>query len=208
MMENRLRMRRIPIAQRICGFAGAGANLSRLSQSLYEEAERLKGEEATAALDSYFRILSACIGSTDSQPRNSEQLRPRIQRFIDEHLSDPRLGPAEIAAAAEISVRHLHRVFSGGGSTLGDCIRARRLEQCRNDLANPRLHGKTITEIAFSWGFSDSAHFSRSFRQQFGICPRVFRAQTGRKIWTAEQEQRVHDFRTSEMAELRYSRLN
>lgn len=208
MMENRLRMRRIPIAQRICGFAGAGANLSRLSQSLYEEAERLKGEEATAALDSYFRILSACIGSTDSQPRNSEQLRPRIQRFIDEHLSDPRLGPAEIAAAAEISVRHLHRVFSGGGSTLGDCIRARRLEQCRNDLANPRLHGKTITEIAFSWGFSDSAHFSRSFRQQFGICPRVFRAQTGRKIWTAEQEQRVHDFRATEMAELRYSRLN
>jgi hypothetical protein len=45
-------------------------------------------------------------------------------------------------------------------NTVGDCIRAKRLECCRNDLANPRLRSKTITEIAFSWCFSDSAHTS------------------------------------------------
>ncbi|PYX52541.1 MAG: transcriptional regulator FeaR [Acidobacteria bacterium] len=184
MMENRLRLRELPIAQRICGSGGVGALLSRLSQSLYEEAEQFKEEEGAAALDAYFQVLSACIGRSESAEHGHAQLRPQIRKFIEHHLSDPGLRPAEIAAAVDISIRHLHRLFSNSGSTLGECIRARRLEQCRNDLANPSLSRKTITEIAFSWGFSDSAHFSRSFHKQFGISPRNFRAQIGIKEWS------------------------
>jgi AraC family transcriptional regulator, positive regulator of tynA and feaB len=208
MMENRLRLREIPIAHRISGTGGLGATLSQLSQSLYEHADRLKEEEGAAVLDAYFQILSACIGRPEACEQHSLQLRPRIQKFIDDHLSDPGLRPAEIAAAADISVRHLHRLFSSAGRTLGDCIRARRLEQCRNDLANPRLRGKTITEIAFFWGFSDSAHFSRSFRKQFGICPRIFRAQTGMKTWNDEKARGVRDFLRTEIGEPRYSTPN
>src|SRR2546422_5799020 len=62
MMENRLRLREIPIAQRICGTRGLGSTLFRLSQSLYEEADQLKDEESAAALDAYLQILSACSG--------------------------------------------------------------------------------------------------------------------------------------------------
>jgi AraC-like DNA-binding protein len=208
MMENRLRMSKIPIARRISGTRGAGAILFRLSQSLYEEAERLEVEEAAAALDAYFQILVACMDQAESRTQRSPQHQARIQRFIDEHLSDPGLEPAGIAAAADISVRHLHRLFSNSGSTLGDCIRTRRLEQCRNDLANPRLCSKTITEIAFFWGFSDSAHFSRSFRRQFGLCPRNFRAQTGLKAWHDEEGQGVRNLLRTEIAETRYSKPN
>ena len=208
MMENRLRLREIPIAQRICGTRGPGAILSRLSQSLYEEAERFQKEEGAAALDGYFQILAACLGCAETCVQGHPELRPRIQRFIDEHLSDPGLRPAEIAAAADISIRHLHRLFSNSGSTLGDCIRERRLEQCRNDLANPGLSRKTITEIAFSWGFSDSAHFSRSFRKQFGLCPRTFRAQVGVKTWNCEKDRGVRDFLRSGIAEPGYCKPN
>ena len=208
MMENRLRLRDIPIAEPISGSRGVGTILSRLSQSLYEEAERLSEEEAAAALDAYFQMLAACISRAESCERRGPELQAWIQRFIGEHLSDPALAPAEIAAAADISVRHLHRLFSNAGSKLGDCIRARRLDQCRNDLANPRLRGKTITEIAFSWGFSDSAHFSRSFRSRFGICPRIFRAQTGLKTWNYQKDLGVHDFLRTEGADPRYSTPN
>jgi AraC family transcriptional activator of tynA and feaB len=208
MMENRLRLREIPIAQRICGTTGAGAILTRLSQSLYEEAERFKDEQSAAALDAYFQILSACLGRAESLEQGHAQLRPRIQRFIEEHLSDPGLRPAEIAAAADISVRHLHRLFSHSGSTLGDCIRERRLEQCRNDLANPGLGMKSITEIAFAWGFSDSAHFSRSFRNQFGVCPRIFRAQVGDKTWNYEKGRGVRDFLGAGIVRPEYSKPN
>lgn len=208
MMENRLQLREIPIGRRICGSEGLGATLFHLFQSLYEEAERLKEEEAAAALDAYFQILGACIGHAEPHEQHRAELRPRIQRFIDTHLSDPGLGPTEIAAAADISVRHLHRLFSSSSSTLGDCIRARRLECCRNDLANPRLRSKTITEIAFAWGFSDSAHFSRCFRRQFGMCPRIFRAQTGLKTWNCERDRGVGDVLRSEIAGLRHSKPN
>jgi AraC-like DNA-binding protein len=206
MMENRLRLREIPITQRISGAGDLGVTLFRFSQSLYEDAEQLK--EQGTALDAYFRILSACIGPAESGPRCSPELRSRIQRFVDGHLSDPELGPEEIAAAADISVRHLHRLFSSAGRTLGNCIRAQRLEQCRNDLANPTLRGKTITEIAFFWGFSDSAHFSRSFRRHFGICPRTFRAQTGVKTHDAEQDQKFLDLLRTGVAEPRYPKPN
>ena len=209
MMENRLRLREIPIVQRICGSGGLGATLFQLFRSLYEEAEQLRADEASVALDAYFQILSGCIGGAESHGQRRAELRPRIHRFIDDHLSDPALGPAEIAAAADISVRHLHRLFSDGSNTLGDCIRTRRLERCRNDLANPRLRSRTITEIAFAWGFSDSAHFSRTFRRQFGVSPRVFRAQTGLKTWAYEGDHHgSDDFLRSEITELRYSKPN
>ena len=208
MMESRLRLREIPVAPRICRATGLGATFFRLTQSLYQEAERLEEDEGAAALDAYFQVLSACCGCTEASEKPSPELRPRIQKFIDDHLSDPALAPGEIAAAANISVRHLHRLFSGTGSTLGDHIRERRLERCRKDLASPLLHSKTITEIAFSWGFSDSAHFSRSFRRQFGICPRLFRAQTGLDAWSDEEGQKVRDFLRTAIADLRHSKPN
>ncbi len=73
-------------------------------------------------------------------------------------------------------MRHLHRLFSSQGGTLGGCIRERRLQHCQADLADPRFLPRTITEIALFWGFSDSAHFSHCFKQRFGISPREFRA--------------------------------
>jgi len=208
LMEDRLRLREIPVAQRICATGGMGAILFRLSQSLYEEAELFKEEEGARALETYFRILSACFVPGRSCEPERIQLRPRIQRFIDEHLSDPELRPAEIASAAEISVRHLHRLFAGSGGTLGDCIRKLRIQQCRNDLENPRLRNKTITEIAFSWGFSDSAHFSRSFRKQFGICPRKFREQAGAKSWNSENDRGTCEFLRLGIADPGFSKPN
>jgi AraC-like DNA-binding protein len=207
LMEDRLRLREIPVAQRICATGGVGAILFQLSQSLYQEGELFKEEDGPTALDTYFRILSACFVRGRSCESERVQLRPRIQRFIDEHLSDPELRPAKIASAAEISVRHLHRLFATSGSTLGDCIRVRRLQQCRNDLVNPSLRSKTITEIAFSWGFSDSAHFSRSFRKQFGICPRKFRVQAGVKSW-CENDRGTCEYLRIGIADPRFSKPN
>jgi AraC family transcriptional activator of tynA and feaB len=175
MVESRLRRIDIPIAQRISGEARTGAALRRLSQSLYDEAGQMKEDEGAAALDAYFEILSACLGRDHPPAPRSTELRGEIYRYIDAHLFESTLGPTEVASTVGISVRHLHRLFLVTGSTLGDYIRARRLKGCLNDLSNPGMRHKTITEIAFFWGFSDSAHFSHSFRKQFGLSPRAFR---------------------------------
>jgi AraC family transcriptional activator of tynA and feaB len=191
MMESRLRRVDIPVARRISGRARLGATLHRLSQCLYDEAGHMNEDEGAAALDAYFEILSACIGcSTPSAPRAME-LRQRIHRYIDAHLSESTLGPGEVASAVGISVRHVHRLFLMTGNTLGDYIRTRRLKGCRGDLANPSMRTRTITEIAFFWGFSDSAHFSHSFRKQFGVSPRAFRVRAATEAsWREEDSPR------------------
>jgi len=66
-------------------------------------------------------------------------------------------------------------LFVCNGLSVSDWIRVQRLAHCKDDLANPLLDRKSITEIAFFWGFNDSAHFSRAFRQEFGMSPRRFR---------------------------------
>jgi AraC-like DNA-binding protein len=155
-----------------------GATLSRLATSLYEESGVLTVEEGAAAVEAYLGILSGCIGSSDSARQGvgrREELWARIQRAIESRLGDPNLSPGDIAASLGVSTRHLHRLFSGADLTVGEWIRCRRLQRCRADLASPRLRDRTITEIALFWGFSDSSHFSRCFKSEFGLSARAFR---------------------------------
>ena len=204
-LEDRLRRTEIPIAQRIRGNSCDGAALCRLSRSLYEEAGRMGEEEGSVALEAYFEVLAACLGERSHHGPRAVDLRRQIHRYIESHLSESSLGPAEIAASMGISVRHLHRLFLITGSTLGEHIRSRRLRGCRGDLANEGMRGRTITEIAFFWGFSDSAHFSHAFRKAVGISPRAFRAQALAGNWI--QEDCVRDLFHPEMDDL-YSDLN
>jgi AraC-like DNA-binding protein len=179
LFESRLRLGELPFARRISGESGLGAILFRLFTSLYSEAEALTPQEAAAAIESYLRILTACIGiRTSAAPAlgGPSELAARIRRYIAAHLTETTLTPAEIASAMDISVRHVHRVFSNQDLTVAGWIRAERLQRCQNDLRDPRLQSKSITEIAFFWGFNDSAHFSRAFKKQYRVCPRDFRA--------------------------------
>lgn len=177
LMQDRLKSRHLPTGRRIQGHVGLGSALFGLATSLYEQTLGEPGDQPTSELEAFFHILAACLGlhlSDSTCP--SRNLPIRIESFINSHLSDPALGPAGIAADAHISTRHLHRLFAKNGRTVSDCIRERRLLACRRDLIDPRLDGQSITEIAFSWGFCDSAHFSHSFRRRFGVSPREFRS--------------------------------
>jgi len=176
MMENRLRMCEIPIAQKIAGRTALGTRLFRLSQTLYDDATSLTEDEVAGALDCYFEVLAGCIPGHEAAAPETPDLRARIQHFVGTHIAEATLTPFVIADAMGVSVRHLHRVFSMSGNTLGDYIRTLRLEHCRKDLVDPLLRNRSITDIAFARGFCDAAHFSHSFRKQFGISAREFRA--------------------------------
>jgi AraC family transcriptional regulator, positive regulator of tynA and feaB len=69
-------------------------------------------------------------------------------------------------------------LFSDRGMTVSDYIWQTRLQHCRQELETQP--GKTVTDVAFSWGFSSSSHFSRVFRKYFGIVPSsIHKAQHG-----------------------------
>jgi AraC-like DNA-binding protein len=98
-----------------------------------------------------------------------------VQAFIRQHLGDPRLSPATVAAAHHISVRSLHQLFHDEGLTVAGWIRRRRLERCRHDLSDPALASRPVAAIAARWGFSSAGDFSRAFRAVHGLPPAEYR---------------------------------
>jgi len=100
-----------------------------------------------------------------------DTVRERIEAYIAHHLFDPDLSLDTIASAMNCTKRYLHKVFNENGRTLNQYIWDSRLERCRRDLERPELKQKSITEIAFAWGFNNSSHFSRAFKRKFGETP-------------------------------------
>ena len=98
-------------------------------------------------------------------------------RYINEHLLDPDLSPARVAAAQKVSRRFLDRLFASSGTTLNRTIWEHRLQRAAVLLRDPNQHAKTVLSIALSSGFQSASHFSTAFRNRFGQSPQEWRAQ-------------------------------
>ncbi len=99
----------------------------------------------------------------------------RAKLHIEQHLRKPDLSPCSIANKLNLSQRYLRTIFASSEETVSAYILRRRLEECARQIEDPRWHGHSITEIAFSWGFNSAPHFTRSFRNRYGVPPRQFR---------------------------------
>ncbi|NJP98443.1 helix-turn-helix domain-containing protein [Nonomuraea sp. FMUSA5-5] len=171
-------------AVRMPGERGIGALSSRILRQLARHLPELTASETSRLSALAVEVLTlALAGALDTDslvPARTRQraLTAQIHAFIQDHLGDPQLTPGTIAAAHHISRSHLHRLFHRQGQTVAGYVRQRRLEQCRRDLADPRLAAHPIHAIAARWGFSSPAHFSQTFRDAYGLSPREFRRQS------------------------------
>jgi AraC-like DNA-binding protein len=100
----------------------------------------------------------------------------RIKDYIEQRLTDPVLGPDEIASAVSISTRYLRKLFQDEHRSVSQYVKERRLDRARYDLLDPRLAGRPISAIAFGCGFGDISGFNRAFKEAYGITPRELRA--------------------------------
>lgn len=95
---------------------------------------------------------------------------PRLRAAADwiaAHLQSP-IRIAEVAAAAHVSESHLAHLFSARiGLPLRRYVLWRRLRAALEQA----MHGATLTAAAHEAGFADSAHLSRTFRENFGVAP-------------------------------------
>lgn len=77
------------------------------------------------------------------------------------------------ARAAGRSPDHLTRLFRAQtGESPVSCFQRRRLQQAAHALI---YSDENLSEIAHRLGFSDSAHFSRRFREGYGMSPKRYR---------------------------------
>jgi AraC-like DNA-binding protein len=102
----------------------------------------------------------------------------RVEAYVRQNLTNPDLDPETVSAACGISARYLHALLRGTGRTLGRWVREERLGACRAMLADPACR-LTVAEIAYAWGFTDQAQFSRLFKAAYGLPPRDYRRAVG-----------------------------
>jgi AraC-like DNA-binding protein len=117
-------------------------------------------------------LIVAGLGGLSSRlPQNDGPSRRKlVQRYILDNLRDDSLSIATIAEQLHLSPSSVHRAFALYGQTVMGWVWQQRLEGIRQELLSGS-HKGTLTELSRSWGFSDSAHFSRAFRRQFGHPP-------------------------------------
>ncbi|MDR2256035.1 MAG: helix-turn-helix domain-containing protein [Arthrobacter sp.] len=136
------------------------------------------GPLGTRALGDVARLFTTLLATVVQAAGASERGAPAFARaveFIGARLGEP-LTLAGIAAATGMAPRTLQGLFQERGTTVTAWIRLRRLEAARAALADPAHAGRTLADLASSFGFADHAHLARSFRATYGETPSAWRA--------------------------------
>jgi AraC-like DNA-binding protein len=110
----------------------------------------------------------AMVGGTPRVSSARSLVLINVRAAIDTRLANPALDSETVAAAAGVSVRYANAVLAEVDTSIKRLIRARRLERCRRAPEDPSQTHRTVSEIAYGWGFFDMTHFGRSFRAAFG----------------------------------------
>src|SRR3954452_22435929 len=129
------------------------------------------------ARDLVLTLLADQLGHADADGGSAQRtLMLRIRDYVRRHHRDAALGPTEVAAAANISTRYLHKLFTAESQTVSLYLRQVRLAGARPDLRDPELENRSIAAIAHGRGFGDLSGFNRAFRDTYGMTPREMRA--------------------------------
>ncbi|MEV6026356.1 helix-turn-helix domain-containing protein [Streptomyces sp. NPDC052036] len=154
---------------------GAAALLLPVLRGLVEEVTRA----TTARREQLARVaaeLLATVAVEQVGRRPEPTLWERITMSVQARLGEPGLGPQDIADQHGVSLRYLHRLFQSHGTTVNAWVRTRRLAAAREELARPGAAHSSIATVAARWGFTSASHFSRAFRDTFGMSPAQWRS--------------------------------
>lgn len=96
----------------------------------------------------------------------------KVLSYIDTHLHQP-LSLDELADHSCWSRWQLQRVFQAEtGLSVAAYVRELKLSAAAERLIDS---SERVIDIAFTFGFASEVAFSRSFKQMFGVSPRVYR---------------------------------
>ena len=166
------------MARQVGGTSGISRVALETMRNTYLELPSMSAASARGAGEAIVELVRLSLlelAGRENAATQLEAFRSRIREYIGKHLRDPDLSIERIAQALNCSKRHLHNAFADEEDSLAHHIQRRRQQACMRDLNNPALTQRTITDIALSWGFNNSAHFSRVFREHTGLSPRAFR---------------------------------
>ncbi len=176
-IEPHLPSGRRPLSAQLTGSHGTNGLVQAYLHALDDAIDECDSAELPGVIDNFCRLLALACGSGPDDQRaatRAAKLR-QVTDYIALHLSEPDLTPARVAAAMKISVRQLHLLFEPTATSFAEHVMGRRLEECRAILESPASRARSVTDIAYAWGFNSLASFYRAFRQRFGVSPGMVR---------------------------------
>jgi AraC-like DNA-binding protein len=147
---------------------------------LFEDEGDLPVQIAQNLVDSALVLLSHALGTSGAGgPARQSVSDKRLQdvlRYVEVHLSDPKLSIAMVAKGCGISPRYLSFLLKHHGTPFSALVWDQRLKMASRWLLSSKPGDTSISEIAYRIGFKSSAHFSRMFKRAFNMSPREYRA--------------------------------
>jgi AraC-like DNA-binding protein len=166
-------------ALKVNAVPGTGSLLVSTVKSLVSDMGFLTPDAALSVAQGVEHLIVAGLLSLSKAVPDRDRFARRklIQSHIFENLRDESLSIASISEQLHLSPSSIHRAFAADGQTVMGWVWQQRLEHIRQELLGGH-HDGTLTELSASWGFSDSAHFSRAFRRRYGYPPSRLRRAT------------------------------
>ncbi|UCV27066.1 helix-turn-helix domain-containing protein [Ferribacterium limneticum] len=131
-------------------------------------------QSKTDAGNRLLSLLTSLLGSSahgNNVTRSQMYVVLQAKALIEKNLDSNVLDCDFVAKAIGLSARQLNRIFEHEGTSVSRLIWRRRLERANDDLMSPAMRHVQVAEIAYRWGFSSAAHFSRVYRQHYGLPP-------------------------------------
>jgi AraC family transcriptional activator of tynA and feaB len=179
LLEARTGKTRQMIARRIRPIAAESSLASSFLAMLPTHAGNLGAAAEEIVADQALDLIAVSFAKAmESKPRVSSARSlalVNLRAAVEARLADPALDAETVATATGVSVRYANAVLAQAGTSITRLIQTRRLARCRQALEDPSQRHRTISEIAYGWGFSDMTHFGRRFRAAFGSSPRDYR---------------------------------
>jgi AraC-like DNA-binding protein len=141
----------------------------------------LAGQACTVSASMRQRLGQQCVDLMDvilydpAHPplaRSPDATLLRAKGVVARRAGDAQLTVAKISAELNISSSYLNRLFASEGTSVMRYLFAQRLMRAEQLLKRIQRNRVQMQEIAFQCGFCSAAHFSRLFKQQYGITPR------------------------------------
>lgn len=125
------------------------------------------------------------------RPIQGSVLVQRAKAYVEAHLGDVTLDPPRLADAVGVSLRRLQELFHARGQHISDYIWHRRLGAAAARLADPGCAHIPIGILAYGCGFTSQAHFSRRFKDRFGVAPSEYKQEAALAI--PPEARRLHE---------------
>jgi AraC-like DNA-binding protein len=147
---------------------------------IFEEKGELSANEAQLLVGTALSVVSQAIGTAPvsayaHQSLSNKRIRD-VLRYIELHLSDPKLSITTIAKGCGISSRYVSILLKLHGSSFSTLVWEQRLKIASRLLSSSRSNDLSISKVAYGIGFKSLAHFSRKFRAAFNMSPSEHRS--------------------------------